>query len=227
MKKVIYVEGEAELVFVYQLIITHYQYQGTLFYLQTVNLNQRSGVQLASHYGNVNAPDYFQLVCVGGDTRVVSKLSEDYDRLINEDFDVIVGLRDIYSEAYTSIAGHNMDLGVVHQLIEGQRGVLKPFPKVSLCFSIMEVEAWIIGMYPFLKRKYPGIGLGHICDPQKECVHPFNELKCALNRMGVSFNKHWRDFISIMDQITREDFEELYSSPCCLSFNEFYDKVFS
>ena len=65
MKKVIYLEGETELAFVYQLLTTHYDGDWTRFRMQSILLDPRARINLPSDYGSEDAPDEFLLICAG------------------------------------------------------------------------------------------------------------------------------------------------------------------
>lgn len=225
MKKVVYVEGVTELVFVYKLICTHYGYGGNLFQIHNVNLDPIAGREIPADFGQPDAPDYYQLVCAGGDGGVISAIKERYKGHIDAGFEIVVGLKDVYGRAYTSLAGHVYDSEKVKKLIGIQKSQLSAEKQASLCFAIMEVEAWILGMRRFLEREYSNLSLSEGIDPETTYVHPYKDIHTAFNSIGVRFEKHWGDILAVMNRMTKEDFDSLYASPCCTSFNAFYELV--
>ena len=225
MKKVVYVEGVTELVFVYNLICTHYVYDGNLFQIHNVNLDPIAGLEIPADFGQPDAPDYYQLVCAGGDGSVISAIKERYRGHIDAGFEIVVGLKDVYGRPYTSLAGHVYDSEKVEKLIGIQKSQLSAEKQASLCFAIMEVEAWMLGMKIFLEREYSNLSLPEGIDPETTYVHPYEDLHTAFNSIGVKFEKHWGDILAVMNKMTKEDFESLYASPDCASFNVFFELV--
>lgn len=223
MKKVVYVEGVTELVFVYNLLCTHYNFDGTKVQIHNINLDPVAGLQIPADFGIKDAPDYYQLVCVAGDSGVVSNMKERYQGHIDAGFEVIVGLKDVYGNAYTRLAGHKYKTAAVSRLVTCQRELLSESEKAHLCFAIMEVEAWILGMSDYLNREYPRIKLHTDSDPETAYVHPYKILYDAFNEVGVQFEKHWGDILAVLGRIRKEDFEQLYNSNHCASFKAFYN----
>lgn len=226
MKKVIYVEGVTELVFVYNLICTHYDYDGNRVKIQLVNLDPVAGLQIPADFGLSTASDFFQIVCAGGDSSVISRIQERYQGHIDAGFEIIVGLKDVYGEAYVSLAGHRLEDDKVKQIIEIQRKQLINERNALLCFAIMEVEAWILGMRHFLEREFPGMLYDKSVNPEKAFVHPYDIIHEAFAGVGVQFNKHWGDILSVIGKMSKNDFEELYHDANCHSFTVFYDTLF-
>lgn len=227
MRKVVYLEGVTELVFVYNLICTHYEYSGEKVYINSINLDNNFKFEIPSHFGLTTAPDNYLLVCAGGDTGVISKMRDRYQGHIDAGYDIVVGLKDVFGEAYTQLAGHKMDVKSVERLITIQRGMLPvAAERVSLCFAIMEVEAWILGMSWFLKREYPNISLPSEIDPETAFLHPYDVIHKAFNQVGVLFEKHWSDVLAVFNRIKKEDFDKLYKCNICSSFNFFFDILF-
>ena len=218
-------EGVTELVFVYNLICTHYGYDGNLFQIHNVNLDPVAGLELPADFGQTDAPDYYQLVCAGGDSSVISAIIERYKGHIDAGFEIVVGLKDVYGRAYTRLAGHVYDREKVNRLISIQKSQLPADNKAALCFAIMEVEAWILGMKSFFEREYPNVCLSEDIDPETTYVHPYEVIHAAFNSVGVRFEKHWGDILSVMNRMTKEDFDFLFSNPCCASFKVFYELV--
>ena len=227
MRKVIYVEGVTEIIFVYHLICTHYSYNGRQCRIQITSLDRATKLSLPKDFGESNAPNFFLIVGAAGDEGVVSLIKERYSGHMREGYDVVVGLRDVYGQAYCKLAGHRIDRGKVKMLIEAQRKQLHDNLSASLCFAIMEIEAWLMGMDDYLKDKFPKLDLKWDKDPETTYVHPYNELHTVLNRIGVAFEKHGGDIMSFFDRITKDDFDKLYSSAKCSSFNEFYEVLFN
>ena len=226
MKKVVYVEGVTELVFVYNLICTHYGYDGNQFQIHSINLDPVAGLEIPADFGLSDAPNYYQLVCAGGDGSVISAIKQRYKGHIDAGFEIVVGLKDVYCQAYTSMAGHEYDGEKVEKLISIQKSQFSSEVHASLCFAIMEVEAWILGMKSFLVREYPEIGQSEEdIDPETTYVHPFEDIHTSFKSIGVRFEKHWSDILAVMNKMTKEDFDSLYASPHCASFNVFYELV--
>ena len=225
MKKVIYLEGETELAFVYQLLMTHYDEEWTRFRMQIILLDPRARMNLPSDYGLEDAPDEFLLICTGSDESVISKINENARRHLEAGYEIVVGLKDVYGERYIKSTGHRINQRKITELICAQRDALD-CNKSALYFAIMEVEAWILGLQSFLQREFPGIELPYENDPQEEICHPFAKLRQALNAVNIPYDKHIDEVLSLVSKIKKEDFVELYTSSLCVSFKEFYDCLF-
>lgn len=223
MKKVVYLEGITELVFVYRLICTHYDYDVTRVQVHCINLDPNSKFELPAHYGIQEAPDYFQLICASGDSGVISQMRERYEGHIEAGYEVVVGLKDVFGKEYTQLAGHKLDTEKVKRIISIQHRVFAEESRVKLCFAIMEVEAWVLGMTGFLSREYPQMKLNNEVDPEMTYVHPYKDIHMAFSSIGVPFEKHWGDIISVFNRIQKADFDQLYASDYCASFNSFFD----
>ena len=225
MKKVVYLEGETELAFVHQLLRTHYGGEWTRFRIQIILLDPRAKISLPSDFGSKDAPDEFLLICAGSHESVVSKINENIQRHLEEGFEIVVGLKDVYGERYIKLAGHRINQRKIVELICAQREALES-NQSALYFAIMEIEAWMLGMPSFLQREFPGINLPYTSDPQVEICHPSAKLKQSLNAVNVPYGKHTDEVLSLVSKIKKEDFEELYTSPRCASFREFYECLF-
>ena len=98
----------------------------------------------------------------------------------------------------------------------------------------MQVEAWLLGMNRLpimidstleaaeIKEKL-GIDLSQ--DPEKSIYHPAVVLKKIFELSKRSYDKHTDDTEKILSQLNREDFEQLYRSGKCQSFQLFVDAV--
>ncbi|MCM8535126.1 MAG: hypothetical protein NE334_04250 [Lentisphaeraceae bacterium] len=145
MKKLaIFVEGQTEQIFVEKLI----------FYIADsydICVEKRRGFGGRDHgrkfitlsSPEIEAPYYILLVDSSNDGRVLTDIREEYDGLIAQGYDKIIGLRDIYPHEYK-------DFRKLKKLSKH----LVPKGKVQpvICFAVLEVETWFVAEYKHFKK---------------------------------------------------------------------------
>ena len=98
----------------------------------------------------------------------------------------------------------------------------------------MEVEAWLLGMNrlpmvidsSFIVTDIKdNLGIDLSQDPEMSIYHPAVVLKSIYNLSGKTYGKHTDDTERVISQLMREDFEQLYSSGKCQSFQQFVDAI--
>jgi hypothetical protein len=98
----------------------------------------------------------------------------------------------------------------------------------------MEVEAWLLGMNRLpmvIDSSLTAVSIKESLDidlsqdPEMSIYHPAVVLKSIYNLSGKTYGKHTDDTEKIISQLLREDFEQLYSSGKCQSFQQFVDAI--
>lgn len=99
MKKVaVFVEGQAELILVRELLIKMYNYQNVGINCYNLICDN---LQYTPHpYGDKTAQNYYMIVNVGNDNSVLSKIFARASGLYEKGFTKIIGLRDVYGDVY-------------------------------------------------------------------------------------------------------------------------------
>ena len=163
------------------------------------------------------------------------------EELGNAGFSSIIGLRDMFCDLYHQASTHGRVISTLlnDKFIHAAQNVidqskLSNKKDIHLYFAIMEVEAWLLGLNRLpimidstleateIKEKL-GIDLSQ--DPEKSIYHPAVVLKKIFELSERSYDKHTADAEKILSLLNREDFEQLYRSGKCQSFQLFVDAV--
>jgi len=154
MRKVaIFTEGQTELIFIRYL--TGMELGWDKISVRCISLTRNKSTLAGLNYENPHADVLFQIIDVGNDERVLSKIKEQEEHLLKSGFVKILGLRDMYSESYLKRAGKKVVPDVINQFIEIAKHIVQKMSspdKVILHFAIMEVEAWFLAMWKVFER---------------------------------------------------------------------------
>jgi hypothetical protein len=192
-------------------------------------------------YENPNSDLFYQIINVGGDKRVLSAILDREEGFWKAGFIKIIGLRDMFSEEYRKRTNpaRTISAELNQTFIQEAQKVLTERAKspenIKLCFSVMEVEAWYIGMYQFFEKSNPlyteanisaklGTDVSQI-DPETTFFHPASVLNDIFSISGNAYEKHATDIGSILSKLEAADFEELYAAAKCASYNSFQDAL--
>lgn len=152
MKYAVYVEGKAEMLFVADVLCKYSNYDPTRLGFCCINLVADSSnlVSYPRQGDPDTSRDYYQIVNVNNDNKVISKLSKDIPNLTAKGFQVIIGLRDVFSKNYTDIyPEQKVDYANIAAFCKKQTMALsrvKTSSDVHLRFAIMEFEAWMLAL---------------------------------------------------------------------------------
>ncbi len=234
-KFAIFVEGQTELIFVREFLLKKFAF--------SVNIECRTlfsdGQFNSAEYDFLNSSSQllFQIINVGNDNAVISKMLKREDCLWSQGFEAIVCLRDMYSKDYRDIS-MIVDSSVIDRFINGAKDSLSKAkrPKdIDFIFAIMEVEAWFLGHCTLFQsldsRLTPKFILEQLkidlekIDPESSIFHPAKVVDDIYQTIGKRYDKHKRDIEKISSVFTIADFETLYSMPKCKTFNEFVDSL--
>lgn len=173
---------------------------------------------------------HFIIINVGNDEKVLSAIKE---RSSNLNCDLILGLRDMYSEQYKMRANSIDDL-INTQFIEATQNIINTFPnsdKIQFTFAIMEVEAWFLGMHQIFSRIHDDLNTGEInrllgidienIDPEKTFFHPAQTLDRIFSLVKQSYSKSRDDVERITTALRKEDYDGFFESNKCSSFKHF------
>lgn len=237
-KLAVFVEGQTELVFVREFLKQWYGYDANAIGFACYNLQNNEFRDVAYQYGNEDSENYFMLVNVGNDNSVLSKILSRLTYLVNQGYQLVIGLRDMYSKPYVQDAGgHVIDESVNQKHIDAVKDVLNVTAngdRVDFHFAIMEVEAWLLGMYDYLlsvdKRLtkefiMESIGVDLEEDPEKTIFRPAVELDRIYGLAGKQYDKHLSDIETIMSILKTDDFCKLMCSGKCNTFKLFAESL--
>ena len=216
----VFVEGQTEQIFVRECLLKYYEYDASQLGIRCYRLLNHE-MQPASHdHGDEHSQNLYMIIDSGNDNNVLGAIRRRYERLQNK-YDSIIGLRDMFCDAYKSQAmGMGIDQELNQRFINSADKAVREFDcvcKVRFFFAIMEIEAWLIALCT------PSL-IGDI-DPETEYLHPTISLKKILQAKGKSYDKHKGDIESLMANITRKDLLAFAESGKCASFRKFWDEL--
>ena len=222
-KIAVFVEGRSELIFVRNFLRTWYRYDSEQIGLDCYVLN--SGVQLAVDgdmwtYGSEQSQHYYQLIQVGNDNTVLSRILSHAETMHQAGFELIIGLRDMFQDAYhAECKGKRRIDSAINQLFinsaEESIRLSAHYDKLRIHFAIMEVEAWFIALLTPEEDFDP--------ETDSEYYHPYMKL----SQMRESYGKHRGDVEAITMPWQKEDYECLLKSGRCRSFKSFVASLVS
>jgi len=235
MKRIaVFTEGQGELIFTRHLLIQVIGYEWLSF--ECFELHSDRLRPVAYSHNSPNAIIHYQIINVGTDERVLSAIAERQAKLIEQGHE-IVGLRDMYSEAYRKKANqidasvNNFFINTFNKIISQLSGA----KHVRFFFAIMELEAWLLGMYEIFQRIEPSLTPEHIqdrlgfdlraIDPETNFFRPGQQLKQILALAGMNYDKHKSEMENIVSKITLDDIESLANSNRCASFAAFFQEI--
>lgn len=238
MKYAVYVEGLSEMLFVADVLQKYSNYDPVRCGFLCVNLNADNYDRMNSpKQGDVNSTNYYQIVNVNNDNFVISKLNKDIPGLLASGYGVILGLKDVFGEAYKRLMKNQrvIDRARIEHMYATQMGSINSQGSdCRLHFAIMEYEAWMLALienYVTNKGKnlaeiYQQIGIDlTTCDPEHSIYHPFPRVKEIFQACGEDYHKHGGDSFSFLSTLTVDDYERLRHSGRCASFAKFLDSL--
>lgn len=188
---------------------------------------------------NVDTEIFFMIVQVHGDEGVLSAIKERERHLIEKGkYDIILGLRDMYSDAYHRMAKGVIKNSVTKRLIDSHAMQIEKMTysdKIKICYAIMEIEAWFIGMYNLFHKIDPVLTVNYIneklgidlkaIDPQLSFYKPSEYFKSILSLNGKKYNKTRSDVEAICAHMDLADIDDAIRDGRCSSFAEFCREI--
>ncbi|MFK7796472.1 MAG: hypothetical protein AB8E82_03385 [Aureispira sp.] len=227
MRKIaVFVEGQTELIFTRELILKCYEWQNVQ--LECYSLFNDADLNTEDYpFSNPNASIYYQLLNIGNDKKVLSSIlkREKYLFSNNQAFDKIIGLRDMYSKEYRELTtNHTISPELNQRFIDSHKTTIEARAaqpnKIAFQFSIMELEAWFLGMDELIFRVEDTLtneALIHklemdlvAIDPENTIFNPAKRLNAILELAGSGYNKKKDEVNTWMGHIAKEDFCVLY-----------------
>lgn len=223
-------EGMTELVFVYHCIQAYYQSDWTAFHLDYVSVNPLDRIGLPNPYGENAAENQYLLYNCGSDDGVIPTMKDRFQAHLGQGYGRIIGLQDVFGARYFDVyrAGHQqIERDKVNAMIHDLEATvlqLDATGTMQIRFSIMEIEAWILGMPDLLAECFPGCSLDELLavNPEVAFVHPFNKLSSL-----VPYTKNFSSVEGIFSRITKAHLDTLLQSGKCTSFARFYECLFT
>lgn len=241
MRKVaVFVEGQTELVFVREFLLKWFVYDGNQIGFECYNLENNDTHPTAFAYGSERSENYYLIVNVGNDNSVLSAIKTRLQLLLNKDYQVVVGLRDMYCKQYRNEVANATIKSEINELFisatNDQIAQIENGKAIKFHFAIMEIEAWLLGMPKIFSEKNALLTTDYIkqelnldlsTDPETTIFHPAKELENIYSLVGDTYNKHLSDISSVMASLEKQDFISLIESGKCNSFKLFAESILS
>jgi hypothetical protein len=189
-KLAIFVEGQTEQMFAERLVN---EIAGK--HKVSIQKDQIRGpsrhVHLKGRHAN-QAQEYFVLIFdCGTDNRVKSDIRDNYDSLVSNGYDGIVGIRDVYPE---------VDYSQIPMLRAGLQFKMRTKPiKVLFALGVMETETWFIAEHTHFLRLdgklttsyiHSHLGFDPSHDDLERLPHPAGSLDAIYRLAGLSYDKN-------------------------------------
>lgn len=223
MRKVaVYVEGQTEYIFVREFLQKWYQYDPTQLSFNCNRLRSDKSFNVPFQFtGTLDCENYFDITDVGNDCSVIGKILRNEKFLEASGFELVIGLRDMYSKDYrkANVNSSSINPKLNEKFIAGASEALqlkKTDLRIRPHFAIMEVEAWILAML----EDFPSDQ-----DPETQLYHPAEELKRICIKNGSDYDKHENEVCALMDRLEKKHFEHLLYSGRCASFRSFVETI--
>lgn len=237
-KIAVFVEGQTEYIFVRDFLCTWYDYDANRLGLECYQFNGNQANDVPYPYGTRKSENFYLIYNVGNDQTVMSKMLKEAPRLLNNGYDLIVGLNDMYCDSYhTCVKNRQIDTKVNEKFKDKRKDIIhrQGFDKVMKShFAIMEVEAWFLGMYDYLQRinsrLTPELIKAQLNtditqDPEISVYHPAKLLNDIYQLEKMQYGKHASDAHAITSTLTKNDYLYLMRSGKCQSFKEFIKDI--
>lgn len=240
IKIAIFVEGHTELIFMREYLLKMYEYQNiwvecfTLFTDGNFNETEYSVI-------NEEAAFLYQIINVGNDNAVLTRLLKREKYLWSMGFHLIFAVRDMYSKKYrekvkTAQINHEINQRFIEDTNEEiQYTALQP-QNIHFCYAIMEVEAWILGLKNCFTHLDAQLQSGYIAeklgynldqlDPEVTFFHPASNMEEIYKLVGKTYNKSKGDINAIMGNLQKQHFIDLAESSKCSSFKNLHSTFF-
>ena len=237
MKKIaIIAEGQSELIFIRTLLYRIMDCSKICF--RCFQLYAGRTIPTKFDFPNPNAEISFLIINVGQDEKVLSFIKEREQDLLQNGYEKIIGLRDMYSEEYIKRSPNAIDDNISNAFVNGWKLTIQNMSdptKITLCVAIMELEAWFLAMYHIFERintdlnvefieKELGFNLTSI-DPQSEFIKPSEIVDRIFQLVGSQYNKKEHDVEMICSRINAKDISNIKAKGICDTFIDFYEEL--
>jgi hypothetical protein len=239
IKTAIFVEGQTELIFVREMLLRLFNWSNISIECYTLFIDEKH-IPTEYSYAAPHIEYYFQINNVGNDHGLLSRIKKREKWIWNDGFSRIIGLRDMYSKSYREVVKNALiDNEVNKKFIEAHKSEIIKFSErqydIYFNFSIMEIEAWLLGFVKKFDKLHPQLDLNSInqalnmdfeeIDPETAFFHPSNNLDMICRLAGQRYDKKKGDVSAILSHIEKEDYLNLYEKNICGSYNIFFDSL--
>lgn len=238
MKYAVYVEGQSELFFVADVLQKYSGYDPGRCGFLCINLSADDFERMSfPQQGGEDSENYYQIVNVNNDNLVVSKLRKDIPGLISNGYNVLMGLKDVFGQAYELLMDGEprVDRTVIEEMHKAQFEVIGASEGCDcrLHFAIMEYETWMLALIERYVTSHAKeltdvcgqLGIDMTEDFEQTTYHPYPLVKKIYQACGEDYGKHGSESFSFLSTLSVEDYEGLRHSGRCASFAKFLDSL--
>lgn len=240
-KYAFFVEGQSEAIFIRELLLRMHCHSD--IEIECTDLYFNRTARKIPAFTTPDPQKYFSIIVAGSDESVLGAIKERESNLILNDFQLIFGIRDMYSREYIEgLADIRLfqviDSRVTNHFLDRHANAISTMThpeKIRFFFTIMEIEAWYLAFYPFLERvnsrltpdfinTETGYDLKNI-DPETTFFHPAVTLGKIYALVGMTYSKSYDDDMSIVNQLPYEMIDIISQSGKVNSFINFYNEL--
>lgn len=233
-KVVVFVEGQAEQIFVREFLLRWYEFDTTKVGIKCIQLISELSVHAPYDFGDEQSDDYYQIINVGGDNKTLSAMLKRAEKMVGAGFQLIIGLRDMYSGLYRDLSPNIVSSATNNEFIRNAEAQIARSPfssQMKIHFAIMEVEAWILALLD--KWIDPIVSVEQLANVfdvnwnlETDIYHPA-AVVTEISKLngGTPYDKHRGQVNSIFSNIDKANYEALYQSNRVPSYNAFIDSL--
>jgi hypothetical protein len=238
VRVVIFTEGQSEMIFIRRYLLLTIDNSKLSFNCFKLYSHKLAQVQFYSTFKSLDPKIYFLIIDVTGDGSVISAIRERGNNYLESGYDFVIGIRDLYCEEYEKRSPGRIDGELSKKFIENSIMVLQEklnLDKVIVIYSIMELEAWFLGMYNLYFKINRELTVENILgklnldlrnvDPQKEFYKPTYEIDKIFNLIGMKYEKSVSFLEMITSHMETTDFREAIENGRCENFRILQDKL--
>lgn len=221
MKNIIVVcEGQSEQIFLRNLIEKNLN--PSLVSFGCLKLQGQKEEQVPYAYRLDNALLNIIILNAQNDERVLSVIKDRYN-YFNNKYDIIIGIRDMYSDSYPDKRVNEKENLKIKRNIKKEINSFDFLGKVRFFFMIMEFEAWLMSLKNTIKDYVldkSGIE-PTIPGELQNLFRPSNTFKSILGKNKIKYDKHYDDTQSIFSFFNQDDLTLVLKSREPKSFHLF------
>lgn len=205
-KLAIFVEGQTEQIFAERLMRHLGREKNIGIQVQRLSGGRKGSARTVTEItgtSEITHQDYFVLIFdCGNDSRVKSDINDRYNGLMRENYQTIIGIRDVFPTLRDNI----------QKLREGFAWHLRTDPiEPLLVLEIMEIEAWFLAEHSHFLQIHPSLTIGRIkqsfgFDPSMDDMqlrdHPSKDLADIYFLEHIEYHKtreHVERTVNILD----------------------------
>ncbi len=230
-KIAIYVEGQTEQIFLNHLILVWWSYSG----IRIKNIKLLGTCPLPNFNPDTESDIFILIINVDGVGSLASAIGNRANEQHNEGF-VIIGLRDLfYREDWdNNLNPDEISQQIVNHFYKALKKINCKNPnKIDLFFAVMEIEAWLLAFTDAVSKwaRVDEKRIQQIIDKESHNIEKIKNPSTLIEKIGKEAgkksHKSYHGSKSIVNSITQEEIQKVYSSDKVPSFVKFWQNFLS